>query len=559
MDEAEPRPVDAVGQPSDQPTGAIETHLSRLFLTPDRVYKQLKPVTTSFVDLAGLDDRLHATDREYELNRRIAPDVYLGTADVEEAGKVVDRFIVMRRLPADRQLDRLVGDPAFADRIREVAKLLAVIHSAKPPERGQAAAGATLDALRANWADSFAVMEPLVGPVIDEDRFRRSQLLVERYLAGRSQLFEDRIAQGWVRDGHGDLRAEHIFCLDDGPRLIDCLAFRDDLRIGDVLADIAFLAMDLHRLAGPAAAWSLIHHYDEFSAERHPSTLAHHYAAYRANVRAKVAAVRFGQGVTDAAAEAATYHELAHQHLLVGQTRLVLVGGGAGVGKSTVAAGVADSLGAIWLRADEIRKNMAGIPADQHAWAEPDQGIYRPEFSDLVYREMLREAEVLLARGESVVLDATWSSQERRTWATDLADRSSSVLTELECRVPLAVARERIARRLASLDQPSDATPEVANHIAASFDPWTTATAVDTNVAVRASVAQACRSVLSGPESGTDSEERPGTDRGTSDPQPRLDQLVLSVDTVEFFLTRIAAWEHRLAARPWPGPTGRPI
>lgn len=549
MDEAERRPADLAGQPSDQPTGAIETHLSRLFLTPDRVYKQLKPVTTSFIDLAGLDDRLRATDREYELNRRISPDVYLGTADVEEEGKVVDRFVVMRRLPADRQLDRLVGGATFDDHIREVAKLAAVLHAAQPAERGPAAAGATLDALRANWADSFTVLEPLVGPVIDEGDFHRSQNLVERYLAGRSQLFEDRIAQGWVRDGHGDLRAEHVFCLDDGPRLIDCLAFRDDLRIGDVLLDIAFLAMDLHRLAGPAAAWSLIHHYDEFSAERHPSSLAHHYAAYRANVRAKVAAVRFGQGVTEAAEEAAAYHELAHQHLLVGQTRLVLVGGGAGVGKSTVAAGVADSLGAIWLRADEIRKNLAGIPADQHAWAEPDQGIYRPEFSDLVYREMLREAELLLAGGESVVLDATWASAERRSWARDLADRTSAALTELECRAPLALARERIARRLASLDQPSDATPEVADHIAASFEPWAEATAVDTSAAVRASVSRACHLVLGDREGAT---ERPA-------PQPRLDQLVLSAETAEFFLTRIAAWEHRLAARPWPGPTGRPI
>ena len=41
-------------------TQVIETHLSRLLLTPDRVYKLAKPVTTSFVDLAGTDDRLAA-------------------------------------------------------------------------------------------------------------------------------------------------------------------------------------------------------------------------------------------------------------------------------------------------------------------------------------------------------------------------------------------------------------------------------------------------------------------------------------------------------------------
>ncbi|MEL6985453.1 MAG: AAA family ATPase, partial [Actinomycetota bacterium] len=397
-----------------------------------------------------------------------------------------------------------MGAPSFDDHIRETARLLAVLHGAQPPVRGPAASGATLDALRANWEDSFAVLEPLVGPVIAQEEFDRSQRLVEEYLAGRGPLFQERIDQGWVRDGHGDLRAEHVFCLDDGPRLIDCLAFRDDLRIGDVLLDIAFLAMDLHRLAGPTAAWALIHHYDEFSAERHPSSLAHHYAAYRANVRAKVAAVRFGQGVDEAASEAAAYHDLAHQHLLIGRTRLVLVGGGAGVGKSTVAAGVADSLGAIWLRADEIRKNMAGIPTEQHAWAEPDQGIYRPEFSDRVYREMLREAELLLVRGESVVLDATWASAEHRCLARDLAERTSAALTELECRAPLALARERIVRRLAAIGQPSDATPEVAAHIAASFEPWAEATVVDTSTQVQTSVATACHLVLDDPSLGPD-------------------------------------------------------
>ena len=247
------------------------------------------------------------------------------------------------------------------------------------------------------------------------------------YLAGRaSGSSPTGSSDGWVRDGHGDLRAEHVFCLDDGPRLIDCLAFRDDLRITDVLLDLAFLVMDLHRLVGPGPALSLVRHYDEFAGERHPSTLAHHYVAYRAHLRAKIAAIRYGQGVEEAAQEVADYHELALQHLLVGQPRLVLVGGGAGVGKSTVAAGVADAIGAVWLRADELRKNLAGLPADEHAFEQPDEGIYRPEFSDRVYRELLREAEVLLARGESVVLDATWSAEHRRVWARELAAATSS-------------------------------------------------------------------------------------------------------------------------------------
>lgn len=533
-------------------TEVIETHLSRIFLTPDRVYKLLKPVTTSFIDLAGTDDRLAAAAREYELNLRLSPDVYLGTAEVEEGGDLVDRMVVMRRLPADRQLDRLVDDPAFGEHIRAAARFVGAIHASQPPERGERAAGSSRSALAANWEDTFAVLGPLAGTVVPVGQYRLARQLVDRYLAGRGRLFEERIEQGWIRDGHGDLRAEHVFCLEDGPRTIDCLAFRDDLRIGDVLLDIAFLAMDLHRLAGPVAALSLVRHYDEFTGERHPSSLAHHYVAYRAGVRAKVAAIRHGQGVAEAAEEVASYHRLALQHLLVGQARLVLVGGGAGVGKSTVASGLADALGAVLLRADEVRKNLAGLPTDAHAFADPDEGIYRPEFSDQVYREVLREAELLLERGESVVLDATWSADHRRAWARELAEQTSSVLTEIECKVPLALARERIARRLASLDQPSDATPNIADHIAAGFERWDEAHELDTARDVAHSVEAACKTVIEEPE--PDEETRQATTI-----EARLADLVLSNEAIEYFLSRISAWQRRIAATPWPGPTGRPL
>jgi aminoglycoside phosphotransferase family enzyme len=483
----------------------VETHLSRLFLTPDRVYKQLKAVTTGFVDLADPADRCRAAAREFTCNRRLAPDVYLGTADVVEDGAIVDRFVVMRRLPSNRQLDRLIGSSELPELLRATARLVASIHSAEPPVRGPAAVGATREVLEANWTDNFETLAPLVGSLIDTEDHAEAQRLVEGYLRGRGALFDERIAQGWVRDGHGDLRAEHVFCLPDGPRLIDCLAFRDDLRIADVLADVGFLAMDLHRLAGPDAALLFVRTYDEFAAEHHPSTLAHHYVAYRAHVRAKVAAIRHRQllaegGATaeqdDALREAADYHDLALHHLRLAQPRIVLVGGGAGVGKSTVAEGLAERVGAIWLRADEVRKALAGIPADQHAFAEPGQGIYTPEMTEQVYDELLREAALLVERGWSVVLDATWSDGAHRQAARQRADALDADLVEIECRAPLAIAAERIARRLAGPHGPSDATPQIAEHVAARFEPWPQACLVDTSGSIEGSIAAAAAAVL---------------------------------------------------------------
>ncbi len=527
----------------EQRTASVETHLSQVFLTEDRVYKLLKPVRTSFVDFSDRDRRMAAATAEYELNRRLSPDVYLGVFDIEEndsAGvpQPVDRMIVMRRLPAARQLDRLIDDPKFFTHLREVARLVATFHSGQPPVSGPASGAASIERLNANWDDNFDMLAPLAGTVIPVAEFERAKALASAYLSGRGRLFEQRIVDGWVRDGHGDLRCEHVFCLDDGPRLIDCLAFRDDFRIADVLNDVAFLAMDIHRLAGPAAAKYFIDLYDEFAGEHHPSSLAHHYVAYRASVRAKVAAIRFGQGDAAAAEEVLIYHRLALEHLELGQTRLILVGGGAGVGKSTVAGGLSDRLAATWLRADEIRKDQAGLDHDEHAFEDPDCGIYSPESTERVYREMIRQAEMLLARGESVILDASWSSRDRRTWARSLARRTDATLVELRCVAPQPIAKERIVRRLASIYNPSDATPEIADHLAARFDPWPEAETIGTDQAVAGSIGDAYSVIMTGTG-------------GTKEPGPfqvRVDEAGLTHESIGFFLARfsgLAVFEQR--------------
>ena len=78
----------------------VETHISVLFFLGDRVYKVRKPVTTPFLDFSTRELRLADCRREVQLNRRLAPDVYLGVHDiVDEAGSPVDHLVVMRRLP----------------------------------------------------------------------------------------------------------------------------------------------------------------------------------------------------------------------------------------------------------------------------------------------------------------------------------------------------------------------------------------------------------------------------------------------------------------------------
>ena len=336
------------------------------------------------------------------LNRRFAPDVYLGLLDLVDAdGEVHDHVLVMRRMPAERRLSRLLGGPDAGEHLRDVAKAVAAIHAAAP-RPAAAAEAAALDAVERNWRGQRGGDAALRGRRCStRSPSSGSARASAATWPGAAGLFEARIRAGHAVDGHGDLLAEDIFCLDDGPRILDCLAFDDRLRYGDVLADIAFLAMDVERLAGPARRRrDLLRWYGEFSAEHHPATLAHHYIAYRAQVRAKVACLRAVQGDERVPAPwPATTWQLCADHLDRGRVRLVLVGGPPGTGKSTLAAAMAEATGWTVLRSDEVRKELAGLGPSTTPPPRSAPASTGPQPVAATYEELRRRATAAAGAG----------------------------------------------------------------------------------------------------------------------------------------------------------------
>jgi predicted kinase len=207
-------------------------------------------------------------------------------------------------------------------------------------------------------------------------------------------------------------------------------------------------------------------------------------------VRAKVSAIRAGQGDDVAAEHAHRLLRLAEDHLEAGRVRLVLVGGPPGVGKSTLAEAIATSVPATVLRSDVLRKELAGMPADQPAPAAFGEELYDQTCTDRTYEALLQRAEVALGHGETVVLDASWTAERWRAEARGVADRTCADLVELCCEAPEAVAAERLRRRAATGDA-SDATPDIARALRASMAVWPEATVVDTSGSIEASVAAA--------------------------------------------------------------------
>lgn len=460
-----------------------ETHVSWVILSEDRAYKLPKPVRTDVLDQGSRARRRAACEREVELNRRLAPDVYQGVGSICLEGEELESVVVMRRMPTDRRLSSILARRRAPQQlVREIARTVASFHASEPPlDVERAAAVSSAEALRRRWAEDLhgvRGLRPDLAPVVDS-----IGILARRYIEGRSAIFERRIEQGFVRDGHGDLLCDDIFCLDDGPRILDCLAFSDDLRHGDVLADVAFLVMDLQRLRQPELARQFLRDYCEFSDEHHPGSLAHFYVAQRALVRAKVTALRDAQ-CRQTSEEVEALLQLALDHLRRATVRVVLVGGLPGSGKSTVADRLAGETGWTVLSSDEIRRDLVLRAAD-----DTNDGGYGADAVAAVYREMRERAARLVGMGCSVILDATWSSVEERAAVRDLAAEASAETVEIRCVAPLDQCRRRVSER--SDDRLSEATPEVVDLLAAHADAWPEATVVPSGDVDKTTVVEA--------------------------------------------------------------------
>jgi len=284
----------------------IETHISWVFLAGADVYKVKKPVDFGFLDFRSLTQRRKACDAEIELNDRLAHGVYLGVVPIRRdgkgvcridgPGKVVDWAVHMARLPDDRRADRLLarGKLGTAD-VAALAERLAAFHAQARCD-GETARFGTVDAVRRNVEENFSQTRGMVNPYVSRADAAEIERRQTAYLRAHADVFERRIAGGRIRDGHGDLRLEHVYLDGTGPGdhvatgidVIDCIEFSDRFRFADVCADIAFLSMDFAWHGRVGLAEHFLARYAERANDFDLYGLVDFYESYRAIVRAKV-------------------------------------------------------------------------------------------------------------------------------------------------------------------------------------------------------------------------------------------------------------------------------
>jgi len=466
--------------------GTIEvrqTHASVVFLTGSEVFKLKKPVNFGFLDYSTPRRRAVMCHREVSINRRLAPDVYLGVLrlmaagedrlQIEGSGPVVDYLVHMRRLDDDASLASLVvRDEATPAQIRIVARRLTDFHAAAPlapPRYG------SRPAARRNVEDNFTILQPFVENTIPRSTFETISDYSRSFLGRNAALFRQRVQEGRIRECHGDLRAEHIY-LAPTLEIIDAIEFNRRLQCIDVANDLAFLAMDLDAMGAPHLSRLLVEEYQQASNDKLGGLLAF-YAAYRAVVRAKVASLRSAQDeVPPSSRERAHTEALRFAHrawrYAAGEQRPTLVAmvGLTGAGKSTLARVFGDVLSARVVSADETRKQMAGMAAFQQSEDPADTGLYAPEINRRVYDSLIESARLNLAVGRDVVLDATFRRRADRASAAKLALTVGARLLLVECTAADDTVRSRLDARARAGDPWSDGRWEIYLSQRATFE-----------------------------------------------------------------------------------------
>jgi len=412
------------------PVEHVETHGAHVFLVGDTALKVKRAVRYDYMDFSTLEKRRAMLQRELELNRAAAPEIYRdllaitregdGRLALGSAGVPVEWVLRMRRFAADAELSAIAARGALDDRLAdELGRAIAAYHE-KAPRRELDESELIASILR-ELRDAYAGM----GDMLDEARVRLFDTRALEQLDALTLLLKARSQAGEVRRVHGDLHLGNLVLIDGRPVPFDALEFDERLGTCDVLYDLGFLLMDLCHRGLPRAANVTMGAYLFAVKGAQDSGMAALplFMAVRAAIRSMVL-VQTGRARGDAEktrAEAQQYLDEALAMLAPQTPRLIAVGGRSGTGKTALARGLAPEVGgacgAVHLRSDLERKALAGVDVKTHLPPE----TYTKEASDKVYARLFERADALLRAGSSVVLDAAFLDPAERDAAEALA------------------------------------------------------------------------------------------------------------------------------------------
>lgn len=479
--EAYPHAVDAVE--------LVETHISWILLAGEYAYKIKRPVRLAFIDLTSSQHRAWLCEQEIALNSRFAPSLYLQVcritsepdgARMDGPGPTIEHAVKMRQFDRREELDSLLSANAIAPiELERFGAQLAAIHRQMPVASAQSqwgVAAAVRAAVIRNLEECLAAAAGLDR--VAELRELRTALV--EMLDSVMPVIAERRTGGLVRECHGDLHCGNIVRLNDGLVAFDCLEFEPAFRWIDVADETAFLYMDLQALERPLHAAAFVNGYLASGGDYAACRLLRTYAAHRALVRAKVAALSFGdrrdgQALAGAQARFLRYLQCAQAMLARTAPVLILMSGFSGSGKTHMARGLSASLGAIHLRSDVERKRLAGLGELDRSGSGLAEGLYGADMTRRVHERLLEAAGSVLEGGLTAIVDATFNRRADRALFSELARQLGIPAYVIRCQAPEETLKSRILAREQAGTDASEAGLSVLSWQQNNYEPMSDA------------------------------------------------------------------------------------
>ncbi len=453
----------------------METHISYILLTGDIAYKIKKPVDLGFLDFSTLDKRLFFCEEELRLNRRMAPELYLGVVPITGSeddphvggdGKVIEYAVKMRQFHEPDRLDHMVRAGHIApEHIDDLARHVAEFHQqaeVAAPESGYS----TAQRIRERAMDNFPHINPCVHGG-EKEQLHKLHDWTQDSAKRLADAFTGRLIQGTVRECHGDMHLANMVLVDGEVRLFDCLEFNPQLRWIDVASDVAFALMDLLYHDREDFAHRLWLRYLEHTGDYEALSVLRYYLVYRALVRAKVACIQRQQ--SSALHRRQDRDVVRHLSLATTLMRqpasipLVITHGVSGSGKTWLTERLVERTGIIRIRSD-IERRRSGINAGTR---------YSQQNIERVYQGLLQLAEQIIGFGYPLVVDATFINAGQRRQFRALAARLGVPFHILHCHAGEAELAQRIEKRAQARPNASEATVSVLQRQLQSQDPLT--------------------------------------------------------------------------------------
>jgi len=467
-----PHPVDKVE--------LVQTHISWVFLAGPFVYKIKKPVDFGFLDFTTLEKRHFYCLEELRLNKRLCPEIYLKVEPIVQLdngfrlgnkdGHVVEWCLVMKRMPEQGMMGKLIEkDEIYEKDIENILSKLVTFYKEAATGPGVDEYG-KLDVIIQNTEENFDQTVDFINKLIPENLYNSIVKYTRNFIKENKELFNKRIEQGFIREGHGDLYSANI-CFDrekNDVYIFDCIEFNKRFRCGDVASDIAFLAMDLDFNGLADLSLYFVEKFQKDYPDPDLIKLLNFYKCYRAYVRGKIACFTWSDpGIdpetkTKLKQQADDYFRQAALYAggLPSPTLLVFFGL-SGTGKTTIASTLAQKKAIPYFNSDKVRKEIvAGIPASEKHHDPFGKGLYSPEMTQKTYKALARLAGRQLARGYSVAVDATFQDESHRERMVKLAKSLGARVIFVLCKASDEVIKQRLEKRQ-SETQPSDGRWEI--------------------------------------------------------------------------------------------------